>query len=67
VEAEEFMRVWENSRHQMRYRILKITKNPDVAEHLLQDAFVRAYVHVRQLDNDVARYLMRTATNLAFD
>jgi RNA polymerase sigma factor (sigma-70 family) len=65
MESEEFFRIWEENRHQMQCMILKITRNPDVAQDLLQDAFVRSYPHAQKLDDGAAKYLMRTAKNLA--
>lgn len=67
MDQEEFLRVWDENANQLQYRILKIVRNSDSAEDVLQEVFLRAYPHIQRFDGGAAKYLMRTATNIALD
>jgi DNA-directed RNA polymerase specialized sigma24 family protein len=66
MQPDQFLRVWDEIKLQLRGRIGLVTGMPDIVDNLLQDIFVSVYPKAAGLhESYAAKYLMRAATNAA--
>ena len=63
-----FAQLWERHSNKVFRRVFRITGNPDDAEEVLQDAWMKAYAHLKTFEGraSFSTWITRIAINSAF-